>query len=70
MKNVQFGSSPRQAKILTTPVRSAGPTGLADIHEVFRRLKFEPNAGIGPKGMFFKGLKEAPEHEYSIGHEV
>jgi hypothetical protein len=39
------GSSPRQAKILTT-----------DIHEVFRGLKFEPNAGIGQKGIFFKGL--------------
>ena len=59
MRNVQFGSSPRQAKILTT-----------DIHEVFRGLKFEPNAGIVPMGMFFKGLKEAPEHEYPIGHEV
>jgi hypothetical protein len=45
-KNVQFCSSPRQAKILTT-----------DIHEVFRGLKFESNAGIGQKGIFFKGLK-------------
>ena len=45
LKNVQFYSSPRQVKILTT-----------DIHEVFRGLKFEPNAGIGQKGIFFKGL--------------
>ena len=45
-----------KVKILTTPVRSAGPTGQADILEVFRGLKFEPNAGIGQKGMFFKGL--------------
>ena len=45
LKNVKFCSSPRQAKILAT-----------DIHEVFRGLKFEPNAGIGQKGIFFKGL--------------
>jgi len=25
---------------------------------VFRGLKFEPDAGIGQKGTFFKGLKE------------
>jgi hypothetical protein len=45
LKDVQFCSNPRQAKILTT-----------DIHGVFRGLKFEPNAGIGQNGMFFKGL--------------
>jgi hypothetical protein len=45
LKNVQFCFRPRQAKILTT-----------DIHRVFRGLKFEPNAGIGQKGTFFKGL--------------
>jgi hypothetical protein len=43
LKNVQFGSSPRQVKILTT-----------DIHEVFRGLKFEPNADIGSKGGVLK----------------
>jgi hypothetical protein len=42
LKNVHFFSRPRKAKILTTPVRSAGPTGQADIHLVFRGLKFEP----------------------------
>jgi len=28
------------------------------IHWVFRGLKFEPDAVIGQKGMFYKGLKE------------
>jgi hypothetical protein len=28
-----------------------------DIYEVFRGLKFESNAEIGQKGMFFKSLK-------------
>ncbi len=46
-----------QAKILTTPVRSAGPTGQADIHRVFRGLKSEPNEEIGQKGAIFKGLR-------------
>jgi len=32
LKNAQFYSSSRKAKILTTPVRSAGPTGQAGIH--------------------------------------
>ena len=36
-----------KAKILTTPVRSARPTGQAGIHGVFRGLKFEPDADIG-----------------------
>jgi hypothetical protein len=45
LKIVQFCSSPRQVKILTT-----------DIHLVFRGLKFEPNTGIGQNGVFFKGL--------------
>jgi len=53
---VQASGPEGQAKILTTPVRSARPTGQADIHEVFRGLKFEPNARIGQKGMFSKGL--------------
>jgi hypothetical protein len=35
-------------KILTTPVRSAGPTGQAGILVVFRGLKFESDPrGIG-----------------------
>ncbi len=50
LKNVQFCPRPRQAKILTT-----------GIHLVFRGLKFEPNAGIGRKGTFFKGLLRALE---------
>ena len=45
-----------KAKILTTPVRSAGPTGQADIHFVFRGLKFESDAEIGQRKAFCKGL--------------
>jgi len=56
LENVQFYSRPRKAKILTTPVRSAGPTGQAGIHRVFRGLKVEPDAGIYQKGAFPKGL--------------
>jgi hypothetical protein len=37
---------------LTTPVRSARPTGQAGIHVVFRGLKFEHDADIGRKGAF------------------
>ena len=54
LKNVQFCFRPRQAKILTT-----------DIHRVFRGLKFEPNAGIGQKGTFFKGLFSASEIQWT-----
>ncbi|MCK4467988.1 MAG: hypothetical protein KAU60_06510, partial [Desulfobacterales bacterium] len=46
MKNVQFCSSSRKAKILT-----------GGIHRVFRGLKFEPDAVIGQKGAFCKGLE-------------
>ena len=53
------GSSSRKGKILTTSARSAGPTGQAGIHRVFRGLKFEPNVEIGPKGLFCKGLLAA-----------
>lgn len=45
-----------KAKILTTPLRSAGPAGQTDIHYVFRGFKFEPDAGIGQKRTFFKGF--------------
>ena len=45
LKNAQFRFSSRKAKILTT-----------GIHWVFRGLKFEPDAEIGQKGVFFKGL--------------
>ena len=45
-----------KTKILTTPVRSAGPTGQAGIHRVFRGLKFESDQEIGQKGKFCKGL--------------
>ena len=45
LKNANFCSSSRKAKILTT-----------GIHGVFRGLKFEPDAEIGQKGVFFKGL--------------
>jgi len=47
LKNAQFWSSSRKAIILTT-----------GIHWVFRGLKFEPDAGIGQKGTFFKGLTD------------
>ena len=56
LKKVQFCSEPMKAKILTIPVRSAGPTGQAGIHSVFRKLKFETEAGTGQERMFFRGL--------------
>ncbi len=40
--NVQFCLSSRKTKILT-----------ADIHQVFRGSKFESDAEIGQKGMFY-----------------
>ena len=45
LKNAQFCARPRKVKILTT-----------GIHREFRGLKFEPDAGIGQKGAFCKGL--------------
>jgi len=45
LKNVQFCSRARKAKILTT-----------GIYGIFRGLKFESDAEIGQKGMFFKAL--------------
>jgi hypothetical protein len=45
LKNAQFRSSSRKARILTT-----------GIHLVFRGLKFEPDAEIERKGVFCKGL--------------
>jgi len=56
-----------KTKILTTPVRSAGPTGQAVILVVFRGLKFKSDprgigyafhgadADIGGKGQFLDG---------------
>jgi hypothetical protein len=46
LKNVQFCSSSRKAKILT-----------GGIYLIFRGLKFEPDAEIGQKGAFCKGLR-------------
>jgi len=46
LKNVQFCSRSRKRKILTT-----------GIHIVFRGLKFESDAEIGQKGMFFIALE-------------
>jgi hypothetical protein len=46
LKNAQFWSRSRKAKILTT-----------GIYAIFRGLKFEPDAEIGPKGAFCKGLE-------------
>ena len=45
LKNAQFCSSSRKAKILT-----------GGIYRIFRGLKFEPDTGIGQKGAFCKGL--------------
>jgi hypothetical protein len=45
LKRIQFCSSSRRMKILTT-----------DIHLVFRGLKSESDTEIGQKGIFFKGL--------------
>ena len=53
LKNVQFCSSSRRAKILTTPIKNSGQAG---IHKVFRGLKSESDAEIGQKGAFCKGL--------------
>jgi len=46
LQNVQFCSSSRKAKILTT-----------GIYWIFRGLKFEPDAEIGQKGTLCKGLR-------------
>ena len=45
LKNAQFCSRSRKAKILTT-----------GIYLIFRGLKFESDAEIGQKGAFCKGL--------------
>jgi len=45
LQNVQFCSSSRKVKILTT-----------GIYWIFRGLKFEPDAEIGQKGTLCKGL--------------
>ena len=45
MKNAQFWLRSRKAKTLTT-----------GIYLIFRGLKFEPDAEIGQKGAFCKGL--------------
>jgi hypothetical protein len=45
LKNVQFWSRSRKAKISTT-----------GIYGIFRGLKFEPDAEFEQKGTFFKGL--------------
>ncbi len=62
-------SMPRKASRhdgINHPVRSSEPTGQAHIHEVFRGWRkhkrhfvqnVEPDAGIGQKGAFFKGLE-------------
>jgi len=47
LKNVQFCSSSRKAKISTT-----------GIHSVFRGLKFESDDEIGQKGALCKGLSD------------
>ena len=54
LKNVQFYSRSRKTIILTLPI-SIG-TG-RNIPVVFRGLEFEPDAEIGQKGVFFRGLR-------------
>jgi hypothetical protein len=44
--NEDFRSRSRHAKKITTPVRSAGPTGQAGIYLIFQGLFFEHNAEI------------------------
>jgi UDP-glucuronate decarboxylase len=51
LKNINFCSSSRKVKILTT-----------GIHEVFRGLIFEYDAGIGQKGMLYKDIKRGIMH--------
>ena len=55
LKNAQFRSSSRKAKILTTGIPG-----------VFRGLKFEPDAEIERKGAFCKGLKDTRRDYASI----
>jgi hypothetical protein len=64
LKDAQFCFSSRRAKI--SPI--GGTSRLFDsfwwvvtggIHRVFRGLKFESNAVMEQKGVFFKGLKES-----------
>ena len=50
LKNVQFCSISRKAKILT-----------GGIHGVFRGVRFEPDAEIGEKRRFFKGLMKGKD---------
>jgi hypothetical protein len=58
------GSRPRKAKILTTPVQSAGPGAGRNTLSMLKinppmfggGLKFETDTGIGQKGSFCKGL--------------
>jgi hypothetical protein len=45
LKNVQFWPRSKKARILTTGIPG-----------VFRGLEFEPDAEVGQKGAFFKGL--------------
>ena len=52
-------------KVKTPACRAYGPEGktkilTAGIHGVFRGLKFESDAEIGQKGVFFKGLRMFP----------
>jgi len=57
LKNAQFCSSSRKAKILT-----------AGIYRIFRGLKFEPDTEIGQKGTFLKGLTILSDHQLCNHH--
>jgi hypothetical protein len=60
-KQIVFPSS-LKAKILTTPVRFSGPTGLKEYINVFRGLKSEPDAEIGEKSNFRLALTVKPSN--------
>jgi hypothetical protein len=54
LKNVQFCSRPRKAKILTTGIHGVISRMALKLHFV---QNVEPDAGMGQKGAFSKGLK-------------
>jgi hypothetical protein len=57
-RNKVFCSISRHARKLTTPVRSAGPTGQASIWLIFRGLIFEHNEEIGQNNYLWKGTAQ------------
>ena len=58
LKNAQFWSRSRKAKISTTGISG-----------IFRGLKFETDAEIGQRGAFCKGLDASDENDRSMSYE-